>query len=293
MQETVSRSSSRVPAESVAMFAALLLVDSFHYIFARLLLPYFHPTASAFYVLAVGTVEVGIFALVVRKLHWRPAVRYFWFFVSIGFLIAGSTVLSYASIAFVDPGTAAMLGKTGVIFSLLLSVVWLHERLSRIQLLGAVLAVAGVALISYHPGNVVQVGSLLVLASAFMYALHTAIVKRHGEDIEFLDFFFYRLLATTGFLLLFATAAGHLTWPSGNVWLLLLVTGSVDVVISRTLYYMTLRMFPMGIHTIILMLSPVVAVVVSLFLFGTFPGVQELVGGAAILAGVAIVTRRS
>jgi drug/metabolite transporter (DMT)-like permease len=293
MQETVSHASSRVHAESAAMFAVLLLVDSFHYIFARLLLPYFHPTASAFYVLAVGTVEVGIFALAVRKLHWQPARRHFWFFVSIGFLIAGSTVLSYTSIAFLDPGTAAMLGKTGVIFSLLLSVVWLHERLARIQVFGAGLAVVGVAAISYHPGNVVQVGSLLVLASALMYALHTAIVKRHGQNIEFLDFFFYRLLATTGFLLLFAAASGHLAWPGGNVWLLLLVTGSVDVVISRTLYYLTLRMFPMGIHTIILTLSPVVAIVVSFFLFGTFPGVQELVGGAAILAGVAIVTRRS
>ena len=274
------------------MFAVLLLVDSFHYIFARLLLPHLHPTASAFYVLAVGTAEVGVFALAVRKLHWRPALRHFWFFASIGFLIAGSTVLSYGSVAFLDPGTAAMLGKTGIIFSLALSVVWLRERLSTVQLLGAALAVVGVALIAYHPGDVIQIGSLLVLVSAFMYSLHAAIVKRHGQDIEFLDFFFYRLLSTTGFLLLFTAAAGHLAWPAGNVWPLLLVTGSVDVVISRTLYYITLRMFPMGIHTIILTLSPVVAIVVAFFLFGTFPGVQELIGGAAILAGVMIVTRR-
>ena len=50
-------------------------------------------------------------------------------------------------------------------------------------------------------------------------------------------------------------------------------------------------MFPMSIHTIILTLSPVVAIGVSLLLFGTFPGVQELIGGVMVLAGVVVVNR--
>ncbi|MBK8796247.1 MAG: hypothetical protein IPM07_07640 [Anaerolineales bacterium] len=46
-------------------------------------------------------------------------------------------------------------------------------------------------------------------------------------------------------------------------WLLLVLTGTVDVVISRALYYQTLRLLPMSIHTIILTLSPVVAIGVA------------------------------
>ena len=137
-----------------------------------------------------------------------------------------------------------------------------------------------------------QLGSLFVLASTLLYALHTAIVKRCGGGIEFLNFFFYRLLATTAFLLLFAGVGQELVWPDAATWALLIVVGTVDVVISRALYYLTLRTFPMSIHTIILTLSPVVSIVLSFFLFRTFPGVQELIGGAAVLAGVVIVTRR-
>jgi drug/metabolite transporter (DMT)-like permease len=65
----------------------------------------------------------------------------------------------------------------------------------------------------------------------------------------------------------------------------------VDVVVSRTLYYLTLRMFSMSVHTVILTLSPVVSIAISLFLFGTFPSQQELLGGVLVLAGVFVVTR--
>jgi len=291
MQSTARIVAPTWNAQTAALFAGLLIVDSFHYIFARLLLPHIHPTASAFFVLAVATVEVALFAAARRQLTWRVARIHFWFFAAVGFLIAASTVLSYSAIAYIDPGTAAMLGKTGVIISLLLSLFWLHERLNRTQAVGAALAVLGAITISFHPGDVLQWGALLILLSTFLYAVHTAIVKRWGGAIAFLDFFVFRLFFTTLFLLGFVVGDGHLIWPDAATWLLLLVAGTVDVVISRALYYQTLRLFPMSIHTIILTLSPVVAIAAALLLFGEFPGVQELIGGAFVLAGVFIVNR--
>lgn len=291
MQQAARIAAPGWSTQTAALFSGLLIVDSFHYIFARLLLPHMHPTASAFWVLAVGAAEVAIFAGLRCELHWRPLRTHFWFFAAIGFLIAASTMLSYLSIAYIDPGTAAMLGKTGVIISLLLSLIWLRERLNRIQAVGAALAVFGAIIISFHPGNVMQWGALLILLSTLLYAIHTAIVKRWGDEMAFLDFFVFRLLFTTIFLFFFAVGGGHLTWPDGRVWLLLILAGTVDVVISRTLYYKTLRIFPMSIHTIILTLSPVVAIGVSFLLFDEFPGAQELFGGALVLTGVFVVNR--
>lgn len=291
MQEVVGQTVKEQKAERAVLFAVLLLVESLHYVFARLLLPYLPPMASSMYVLAVGTVQVGVFAAVRGKLHWRPALRHFWFFAAIGFCIAASTMINYVAVLYVDVGTASMLGKTGVIISLLLSVLWLRERLTVQQGLGALLAVAGAVIISLHPGDLMQFGSLLILTSTFLYALHTALVKRYGQDMDFVEFFLHRLLFTTAFLFVFAVLGRQLVWPDGNTWLLLLLVGTVDVVISRALYYTTLRMFRMSVHTIILTLSPVVSILLSLLLFGTFPGMQELLGGLLVLAGVALVTR--
>ena len=289
MQDTIDQ--PRVHAEQTVFFAILLVVDSLHFVFARLLLPHIPPMTSAFFVLAIATVQVGLFAATRRDVEWGLGRRHLGFFAAIGFLIAGSTVLSYTAVAYVDAGTAAMLGKTGVVFGLLLSVFWLRERLRPIQWVGAILATFGVFVVSYQPGSTVAVGALVIIASAFMYALHAALVKRHGQQMSFLGFFFYRLLLTTLFLLLFVVAFGNLVMPDASTWVLLLIAGTVDVVISRSLYYLTLRLLSMSLHTIILTLSPVVSIIVALLLFQTFPTVTGLVGGSIILVGVFLATR--
>jgi drug/metabolite transporter (DMT)-like permease len=96
----------------------LLLVDSFHFIFARLLLPHLPPTTSAMYVLAVGTVEVALFMGIGNGIRLEVFRRHAWFFVIIGFLVAASTMLTYSSVEFIDPGTASLLGKMSTLFSL-------------------------------------------------------------------------------------------------------------------------------------------------------------------------------
>lgn len=293
MQETLTTdTTSRLANSRFVLVTALLIVDSLHFVFARLLLPHISPGVSAMYVLAVATAEVALFSLVRRRLHFSVLGKHGWFFLGIGFLVAASTNINYEAVAFIDPGTASLLSETSILFGLGLGLFWLRERLSPAQVGGALLALIGVFIITFQPGAYLRLGSLLVLGSALMYALHAAIAKRYGGQIEFMDFFFFRLLCTTGMLVLFAVGRRALVWPSAQAWVLLVLVGTVDVVVSRTLYYVALRRLKMSIHSIVLTLSPVAAVVWSLLLFDTLPTVQQSLGGAAVILGVLIVTIR-
>jgi drug/metabolite transporter (DMT)-like permease len=280
-----SRSSTAPP-----LIAALLAVDSLHFVFARLLAGYLPSAVAAFYVLAIAAVEVGL-AMGARRLI-RPAVfrRHALFFLAIGLLVAFSTTFNYLAVNYIDPGTASLLAQTSVLFALALSLAWLGERLAGRQALGALLAVAGAFAISFQPGDFLRLGSLLVLSSAFLYALHAAIVKRHGGEIDFANFFFFRVASTAGFMVLFTLGRGALVWPAGRAWPLLILVASVDVILSRVLYYLALRRLPMSFHTILLTLSPVITILWSLLLFRQQPTLQSLLGGLAVVAGVAIVT---
>lgn len=271
----------------------LLLIDSLHFVFARLLLPYLPPAASAFYVLAIATVQVGIFAKVQGQLNFGVFQRNLGFFLAVGFLVAVSTILNYAAIEFIDPGTASLLSKATILFSLGFGLLWLQDRLARRQWLGVGVAIAGVAVITFQPGDYLKLGAFMVLASAFLYALHAALVKRYSQHLSLIDFFLFRLLSTSGFLLILTTAGGQLVWPGPQAWLILLATATVDVVISRTLYYLSLRQLKMSLHAIVLTASPVVAVGWSIILFGFEPTPQQIIGGAAILAGILLVTLRN
>jgi drug/metabolite transporter (DMT)-like permease len=268
----------------------LLLVDSLHFVFARMLLPKISPGVSAMYVLLIGTLQVGIYGLATRRLNLSALRPHLWFYLTIGLLVAASTNINYEAIAYIDAGTASMLAQSGTIFGLGLGMLWLREKLTNKQIGGALLAMVGVGVISFQPGDYLRLGALLVIGSTFLYSLHTAITKRYSAEIDFLNFFFFRLAFTTTFLFLFSLSRNALELPDKNVWPYLLLAGTVDISISRTMFYLALRRLTLSLHTIILTVSPVVAILWALGLFGTFPTNQQLLGGAAVLVGVLIAS---
>jgi drug/metabolite transporter (DMT)-like permease len=275
---------------NVALIVVLLLFDSMHFVFARLMLDHISPRVSVFFVLGVSTVQIGLFAMYQKKLDIKPFTQNIWFFAVIGFLIAASTNINYKAVAFIDPGTASLLSQTAVLFGLGFGLLWLKERFKPTQLLGAFLAICGVFTISFQSADYMRFGSLLVIASSGMYALHAAITKKYGSTMNFLNFFFFRLLCTTVFLFLFSLSRQALTLPSPTAWLYILLTATVDVALSRTLYYTALRRLKISILTIVLTLSPIASNIWSYVLFKTLPGLLQIIGGIAIITGVLIVT---
>ena len=239
------------------LLASLLVVDSLFFISARLLGDRLDPPVAAFYYMSVAAIQLTIYGLVTRKLDFQLLKKHLLFFLTLGFFVGAATNLAYRGAQLIDPGTASMLSQFGVIIALVLGLVWLRERLTRIQWLGAALAVVGIFVITYQPSLDLRFGALLVLLSNVFYVSHTAVTKRYGDEMDFVSFFTFRILSTTLFTFIFALGQGDFTMPNGQTLILLLIFGTVEVVISRTLYYMALRRLTLSIHTIVLTLAPV------------------------------------
>jgi len=272
------------------LIVILAILDSVHFVFAKLLLHHISPYASVFYVMAVASLQVGIYGFFCGRIHFRTLLRNLWFFLSIGTLIGISTIINYEAVAFIDPGTASLLTRASILMSIGLGIFWLGERLTKLQGGGTVLALCGILIITFQPGDYIRFGSLLILVSAFMYALHTAIVKRYGEDMDFVEFFFFRILSIAIVLFFIAVGRSALVWPGATAWGLILMTATVDVVISRALFYLVLRQVKMSVFSTVLTLSPVVAVLWTFLLFNTVPTAQQLIGGIGVIFGVYMVT---
>ena len=207
MQKILTSPPAQIEAGQLPMLALLLLFDSMHFIFARLLLPYVSPNVSAMYVMIVATIQVGIYGVATGQLGLAALRNHWRFFLIIGLLIGISTHLGFIAIGFIDVGTAAMLNQISTVFSVGFGLFWLREHFSPIQLLGTGIAIVGSFVIAYQPDARLQWGALLIIVGSFCYSLHFAIVKRHGSQIDFVNFFFYRILSTA--LLLFLSAAGR------------------------------------------------------------------------------------
>ena len=273
--------------------AALLMIDSLHFVFARLMLPHIEPAVSAMYVMIIGMAVVGVYGFIRGQIKIDLLFKNIWFFLSVGLLVAVSTNINYEAVALIDAGTAAILGKTSILFGLGYGIFWLKEDFSRPQFIGAAVAIAGVFVITFQPGDYLRMGSLMILGSACMYALHAAIVKRFGQNMELINFFFFRLFCTSAILFVMAVTRKSLVVTGTIAWGLLILVGTLDVAISRGLYYLALRRLKMSIHAIILTLSPVAAILWALLLFDTLPNLQQAIGGLGVIIGVMVVLLNS
>jgi drug/metabolite transporter (DMT)-like permease len=271
-----------------SLIVGLLLVDSLYYIFARLLLPLLPPAAGAMYMMVVGTVQVAL--LMGGRVDWRVLWRHRWLFLTVGLLVGVNTNMGFVAVRYVDPGTASLLSRTSIVFGVALGVAWLGERLRPLEVVGAVIAVAGVAVISFQPGDYLRWGSLLVVASTALYALHSAVVKRFAGEIPFGEFMFFRVAAVAAVLVVLAVAQGAVVWPTAEAWGWVALAAAVNVVLSRGLYYLALRRLDMSFLAIVLTLTPVVTWLWSVLAFGGQPTATEIGGGLATLTGVLLVT---
>ena len=146
----------RLIDKKAPLIGVLVIIDSVHFIFARLLLPHISPSVSVFYIMVVGTLQVGLYGVCCKRIHFRTLYKNFWFFLSIAVLIGVSTIINYEAVALVDAGTASILGKASILMSVGLGIFWLRERLTRFQSLGALFALSGVLVIAFQPGDYIR-----------------------------------------------------------------------------------------------------------------------------------------
>lgn len=275
----------------------LLMFDSLHLIFARWLAPMVAPLTASFWVLMTASVILLGFVWLRGEVKIQVLWNQLPFFLTIGFLVAGATWLSYTSLQYVDAGTAGLLSRLSTIFAILFGVIWLGDRMTPLMWIGAGIAVLGAVTIRFQPIESVQTGALIVVAGSFAYAAHAAVVKKYGDDIDFINFFLFRVLSTTFALAFFVLISNQTFLFSGTadfslwyIWFALIVTGILDVILSRTFYYSSLRRIPISFHSIILMLAPVVTIMWSYLFFGEVPSWQGFVGGAIVIFGIALVS---
>lgn len=271
----------------------MLMTDSLHHVFARALQPHFPSTIGAFWVMSTAAFALGIYLVVTKQFDGSVFTENWRFFVTIGVLIAFATWLSYESLSYVDAGTASLLSRSGIIFAIALGLFWLKEKLSTVEWVGAAVSLAGVLIISFQPGLDLRWGAVLVLLASFSYTLHTAVVKRYGQEMDFANFFFFRVATTAMFSLFIALSQEGtvLIATPINSWLLIGLVSAVDVIVSRVLYYWALRAIDLSYHTILLMISPVVTIGWSLLFFREQPTWLAIGGGTAVLIGQFIIMR--
>jgi drug/metabolite transporter (DMT)-like permease len=240
--------------------------------------------------MAIGAVLCLLLVSLLRvELPWHRAAVRSYAAAAVG--IYGAMVCVYWGAQFVPSGLISVLFGLTPIVTGALAAGWLNEQaMTPAKITGSLVGFAGLALIfgGEHVDSKAGYGLAAVLLSVLLHSLSTVWVKRTGAALP-------ALTLTTG-ALLFSLPCYLLTWLllDGNppptlpphAVLSILYLGVFGSVAGFILYYYALRRVSAGRMALILLITPVLALLLGHYLNGESFGARHIAGTAMILAGL-------
>ncbi|MDZ4766275.1 MAG: DMT family transporter [Chloroflexota bacterium] len=213
-----------------------------------------------------------------------------------GVIMALHFVLWSASLAFASVMVATVIVCSSPIWAAVFEVTFLKEKLTRLILIGLMLAVIGniiIALASSASGGTNQIiGGFLAMIAAIAIAVQRTIGRDLRRRLPIFPFlwFVYGCGALFLTLIMFVTGTPVIGYsPRGYFWVFMLTL--LPQLMGHGSFNYALGYFSATITSLIVQLQPPISTVIAFLVFHEVPGVLQLVGAVVIISGVVMAVR--
>lgn len=182
-------------------------------------------------------------------------------------------------------GPAVLLENMQPVFALLLGVCFLAEQLTFRESIAALLMFGGVLLIGTLKGEVPLSSALAITFSSFLFAAHSFLIKRHGQNMKTIYFAFLRGCMTAFLILIGVVVMKKLQMIPFPALLILAVVYTFGILVSRYLFFEAHKHLPISKINLSLLLQPVTVVIGAWLIFGDPISLQKIIGATLILGG--------
>jgi len=217
--------------------------------------------------------------------------------------LIGSTLqygLSYNGLKLLDASTTALIVQIETPFLLLISALWLGDKLSMRQLVGLAVAFVGMYILAGAPNLVDKwLGISLTIGGAFMWALGQALMRRLSQKqpnqlsgmatIAWVSVFAAPQLFVASFIME-DQHWHHISHAGFAVWGAVAYLGIVMTALGYTCWYHVLGRYPASKAAPYLLLLPVFSTLGGWLFLEEMVNQRMLIGGGVIILGVALLT---
>jgi Permeases of the drug/metabolite transporter (DMT) superfamily len=246
--------------------------------------------------------SVVLFAFIRLRNIVLPRDRSDWVFLAITGIL--SFTLNYGLVfwgeQYISSGLAALLQATLPAFGLVIAHFYLPgERMTWAKIAGVVLGVLGVGVVFSNQLNIAGgkalAGSIALVLSSFFAAYSNVLVKARGQKLNpailAAGQMFFGMIPLLVLGLLFEGAPYRFHWTLMSV-LAMLYLALVGTVLAFSLYYWLVHNMDVTKSMLIALVTPVVAVVLGMFVLSEALNWRTLAGGTMIIAGIGFIVVR-
>jgi len=202
----------------------------------------------------------------------------------------GQSFSYISAIQFASAGLVALLLYLYPLFVAVLSMIFLHERITRVKIVALIVALAGTGLTAAPAGGRMT-GILLAIAAAVIYSIYIIVgtdVMKHVSSVQSSTVIF----ASAGFVYAWLTAFTGAHFPASNTgWMAMIGMILLSTIFPVVAFLAGLERIGPTSAALLSTLEPVVTVLLAAWLFGERLEPIVLVGGSLILASVLLLTR--
>lgn len=233
-----------------------------------------------------------IFALILipflpsQKNQLKNIGRYTKIFIWSSVLTSIGAALWVFSLWTIGAPLTSFLMKAQTVFSLLLGVFLLGERLNRWETVGILITVPGGIIVAYQSEKYLLFGTATALSAAFCYSLLSFAVKKIAQDLNMLMVATLRCLGVSVTLFIYLIATGTLQMPTFKQTIIMAFGGITGAYIAKASQFQAIKLLDISRTTAVMPLESIFVILLSYFLFDDLPSLIKLIGGAGIIAGV-------
>lgn len=223
-----------------------------------------------FYRFLVASLAIGVF-LILRKETFLITRKELPVLVLLGFLYSGSALFLFWGYNYLSSGIATTIHFLYPVFVTLIMIIIFHEKKSFWTIFAILLAITGVALLSWGDGETKLSGTgiFIVILSAISYALYiTGVNKSRIHAMKGLKLTFYVLLFGSALFFFMGRIKGTFqAIPDSSSYLNIFLLALVPTVISNLALVKAVKYIGSTLTSVLGAMEPLTAVCVGIILF--------------------------
>jgi len=202
------------------------------------------------------------------------------FFNSIGI------VMYYYALRISDLGPSALLIKMTVLYNVILGIFFLNEKMRGPEFLGIILAISGIVVISSLEGQILVSSAIIILISAFFFAIQSYMIKRYIEKIDGMAFAYLRLLLLSIFFIVYIIYSKSWVLLSPLLALSLGFFSVLGYFLGRAFYFEAHNHLPISKLNSTLLIEPVFLLVIGVLFMKEPISDKKIIGTVLIMTGL-------